>query len=105
MRYPHVIFCLFFSNIAYAVEYTGQNLRDPFTEVNSQSPDSGARPSSLVLGGILWSPKNPHAIVNGGLVSVGTKIGSALVVEISRESVKMKDGDREFLLERKGSKL
>jgi sRNA-binding protein len=38
------------------------------------------------------------AIINGQIAKVGTKIGNAEVLEISKDGVRMKEFDREFTL-------
>ena len=60
--------------------------RDPF----SAAPiDSYQDPQ---LQGILWDEKNPSAVINGRVVSVGSKIDGNLVVEIKQDRVTLNNG-------------
>ncbi len=55
-----------------------------FNETKSQSQDSG-------LSGIMWSPKNPIAIVNNKIVKVGDKTSLGNVIAIKKEIVIFED--------------
>lgn len=99
------IFCLFFSSVAAAVEYTSKDLRDPFSESVGDASAPGPSAAPLSLDGIIWSPKKPLALINGKLVGVGAMINGSEVVEIGRENVRISTNGQSFLLERKGKKI
>ncbi len=52
------------------------------------------------LSGIIWDEKNPIAIINNEIVSVGDRIGEALVTRIERTRVmiKLKDAEDELII-------
>ncbi len=52
--------------------------------------------SGLMLSGILWDYENPSAIIDGEIVNVGSRVGSAVVVGITRKSVSLNDGVNDF---------
>jgi hypothetical protein len=53
---------------------------------------AAAQPTrKLHLNGVAWSPRNPIAFIDGERVSPGDKIGKWTVVEISANSVRLKD--------------
>jgi len=52
----------------------------------------------LNLRGIIYSEKDPVAIINGEVVERGDSIGEYLVLEIERKKVILKKGDQEFIL-------
>ncbi|GEM_PF-5175109 len=87
---------------AYAVDYTGGNLNDPFfyegigkegDRLNSAAPQG-----SMVLQGVLWNAEPPTAIISGQIVTRGAKIGNAEVIQIHKEGVKMRANGNEFML-------
>jgi len=50
-------------------------------------------PSDIILNGIMYSAKNPVAVINDELITEGEKIGGVKVIEIRRDSVDVeKDG-------------
>jgi hypothetical protein len=59
--------------------------RNPFALVEYSS-------NVLVLEGILWDEKNPQAIINGNIISVGGRIDSYVVSEITQTSAVVDDG-------------
>lgn len=46
----------------------------------------------LVLEGVLWDEKNPQAIINGNIVSIGDRIDAYVVSEITQTSAVVDDG-------------
>lgn len=46
----------------------------------------------LILEGILWEEKNPQAIINGNIVSVGDRVDSYVVSEITQTSAVVDNG-------------
>jgi len=52
----------------------------------------------LNLSGIMWHKKNPQALINGAIVGIGGRVGKNTVVNITRESVILNDGARNFRL-------
>lgn len=105
MKIFFIIFCLFFSSPAAAVEYTGKDLRDPFNKSGGDVFVQGPSASPLSLDGIIWSPKKPLALINGKLVGVGAKFNGVEVMEIGRENVRINVNGQALVLERKGKKL
>jgi hypothetical protein len=72
-----------------------EELRDPFT--------FGPRTDQLesrktVLGGILWDPKTPLAIVGEQTVGVGDRIGDWLIMEIHPDGLVIQRGDERTTL-------
>ena len=52
------------------------------------APSSTPSPSSdVILNGIMYSAKNPVAVINDELITEGEKIGDVKVIEIRRDSV------------------
>lgn len=51
-----------------------------------------------VLSGIMYSPTNPQAVINGVLVSEGEAVGGFTLTKISPTSVKLNSGSNEFVL-------
>ncbi|MDP2923585.1 MAG: hypothetical protein Q8O30_07720 [Candidatus Omnitrophota bacterium] len=68
--------------------------RDPF--MRSQSISVEKELSGINLSGIIWDAKNPKAIINGKIISVGSKIKENTVVVIKPDGVVLTDGEREF---------
>lgn len=54
---------------------------------------------TLRLTGIVWDEKSPAAIINGVLVRKGDMIDGKEVKDITRNSVTVKEGDKEYKLE------
>ena len=99
---------IFFQGSSWAVEYTGQDARDPFSSpgiLSGSRPDSGGTAVSdspetlpLRLQGIIWVPKKPRAIINGRRVVEGAEINGAKVVEIRKKEVTILFNGREVIL-------
>ncbi len=53
---------------------------------------------SFVLSGIMFSPQNPVAYLNGRPVTVGQKVNSATVISIERRAVILELGGRRFTI-------
>ncbi|MEI8350174.1 MAG: hypothetical protein WCI77_08480 [Candidatus Omnitrophota bacterium] len=68
--------------------------RDPFTR--SQIANTAKEDSSINLSGIIWDTKNPKAVINGEILSVGEKVKGNLIVEIRPDKVILSDGERQF---------
>jgi hypothetical protein len=62
-------------------------------KISAEHPaPASASIEKLQLNGVAWSRHNPIAFVNGTRVSTGDKIGVWRVVEITANSVRLKDG-------------
>ena len=102
-------FGAFFCQAAEAVEYKGENLRDPFSSGDKPvaesaleiSPADFKRPE-LILNGIIWVPGKPRAILNGKHVLTEGMIEGAKVIEIRKNEVKMKFNGQEWTLKPEG---
>ena len=53
---------------------------------------------TLALSGIFWDEKKPTAIIDDEIVTVGSKIGDAVIVDIQKGSVRLNDGANDFEL-------
>ena len=53
---------------------------------------------TLALSGIFWDEKKPTAIIDDEIVTVGSRIGDAVVVDIQKGFVKLNDGANDFEL-------
>ena len=51
-----------------------------------------------VVSGIMYSPRNPQAIVNGMLVSEGSTVDSFVLIKILPDTVRVKHGEMEYNL-------
>lgn len=80
-----------------ALEYTGQEGRDPFVSRPTGVPSlsdpiqyntTPAQPP-FTLNGIIWVPEKPRALINGKRVTVGAEIDGAKVTAIGRKEVKI----------------
>ncbi|MDD3275072.1 MAG: hypothetical protein PHQ84_04355 [Candidatus Omnitrophica bacterium] len=81
------------------MEYNSGKMRDPFRtylikdepEVKPQETGLPVKPdfdiSKLQLQGVVWGVKNPQAIINGKVVSVGDLIEGAEIVSIDKKGV------------------
>lgn len=59
--------------------------------------EAPASPSGkLILNGIAWDQKNPRAVINNRIVTIGDKVGNSTVVEILRDHVVLNDGTANF---------
>ena len=63
------------------------------------SPSQQKSDISIKLTGIVWDEKSPAAIINGVLVRKGDMIDGKEVKDITRNSVTVKEGDKEYKLE------
>ena len=95
-----------FQNDAEAVEYTGQQFKDPFfykedLPENQTAENPSDATGAMVVEGLLWNTDTPQAIVNGRIVRSGDKIGEAEVMEISREGVKIRLNGNDCVLKKK----
>lgn len=88
-----------------AVEFEAGSARDPFASfIDREGDRRPVRPSvrkiykGYVLEGLVWNSSQPQAIINGTVVRVGDTIGSAKVLDISKNGVKLQDAEREFSL-------
>lgn len=52
----------------------------------------------LKLDGILWSEKNPLALINGVTAAPGDDLGDVLVVQVEPKRVKLRARDKDFFL-------
>jgi len=68
--------------------------RNPF--VPKGTP--GQADSKFVLEGIMWSEKNPKAMVNNIVVGIGDEIGGKKVIDIKKDRVTLSDGTEKFTL-------
>jgi hypothetical protein len=53
---------------------------------------------TLALSGIFWDKKKPTAIIDDEIVTVGSRIGDAVVVDIQKGFVRLNDGANDFEL-------
>ncbi|HTL71400.1 MAG TPA: hypothetical protein VL404_08935 [Candidatus Eisenbacteria bacterium] len=93
------VFLLATAPPAAAVEYTGSQARDPFSD-GSEGVDIKQEIMGLALSleGVVWNSENPQAIISGKIVSVGQKVNKAEVLEIKRDGVKMRYKNQTFVL-------
>jgi hypothetical protein len=89
------------------VSYTADNLRDPFsnpalTEISTDAGSSANTPEvnlpEMKVQGIFWGAKFPQAIINDKVVKVNDKIEGAQVTEITKDSVTVFFGNKQFVL-------
>jgi len=88
--------------------YTAENFRDPFANPIQPevSPDGGESniivpelpPPDMKIQGIFWGGKFPQAIINDKVVKINEKIDGAQVIEITKDSVKILFGNKQFVL-------
>lgn len=72
--------------------------RDPFS-MEAALSDGAISISDLKLEGILSRHgQNPHAIINGEVLEEGDKVGDATIVEISKDTVIVTDGEKNYSL-------
>ena len=64
----------------------------------SPSSSSKKRTSLPIVSGIMYSPRNPQAIVNGMLASEGSTIDGFVLTKILPDTVRVKRGDSEYEL-------
>ncbi|WP_372871527.1 MSHA biogenesis protein MshK [Shewanella sp.] len=68
----------------------GQGLKDP-TQPGNYSAPAAARGGSQ-LKSIITSPNGNYAVVGDKLLSIGDSIGSARIVAIGNDSIRLSDG-------------
>jgi hypothetical protein len=64
--------------------------------VSKETPHTPS--ATLTLNGIMWSEKNPKAMINGVVARKKDKIDSCTVVDIKRDRVFLNDGSKDFEL-------
>lgn len=72
-----------------------QGMNDPTrppTGYADADADAGAAASGLVLQSVMITPTRKTAIINGEVVTLGGKFGSAKLVKITESEVVLKDG-------------
>jgi hypothetical protein len=87
------------------VRYTAASLRDPFggqTDLTPKAEDPSAadrRVQSLLIQGMVASPKNPRAIINGKIYRVGSEpVPGVKITRIDKNGVYVQTGQKEVLL-------
>lgn len=89
------------------VEYTSQDLRDPFknpfemiemVEEPTEKPPIGYGLTHLQVQGMVWGSKMPQAIINNTVVKVGGVIEGAEILDIRREGVYVLYEGRQYIL-------
>ncbi len=58
----------------------------------------GAAGSAFVLEGIMWSEKNPKAMINSTIVEIGDEIGGNKIIDIKKDRVILSDGTEKITL-------
>ncbi len=89
------------------VGYTGGEGRDPFASLLEQKKIAGGADleetglRSVVVQGIIVSPSNPRAIVNGKIHKIGGAVMPGIkITRIEKEGVFVMLGEKEILLNR-----
>ena len=59
---------------------------------------------SFSLQGLVWDSRHSQAIVNGKIVEVGAELMGAQILEITKDGVRMRFKNQEFILRPKGRK-
>jgi hypothetical protein len=88
-----------------AVEYTSDDLRDPFQGVNTK-PDSSRRQAQaqtkelpkMVVQGIMWGGKFNQAIINSKVVRAGDTIEGAQIIAIEKNKIILIFDNRKYTL-------
>lgn len=92
-----------------AIVYEGASYRDPFTaspegkDKEKEAVRTQIGQMSFTLEGVLWKGTMPQAIVNGKIVTEGSRVGEAEVLEITQNGVKMRFKNQTFVLRPKGN--
>jgi hypothetical protein len=111
----NIIFCLGFLFIlpeitqARQINYTSQNLRDPFQnpfEMHLITKEQPERPVEsigydlphLSVQGIVWGTQMPQAIINNTIVKIGESIAEAEVLDIRKEGVYLLYQGKQYIL-------
>jgi len=67
---------------------------DPFIPPAQKGKMQGPGYSSFVLVGIVWDEKNPYAIINNNILSIGDVVNQRKIIRIDKEAVFLeKDGN------------
>lgn len=99
-----VILLLAKKNEAKEVEYTSQDLRDPFKSPLEMEKvlDKGVAPeaglSHLKVQGMVWSSKMPQAIINNTVVRIGEVINGAEILDIRKEGIYVLYQGRQYII-------
>jgi hypothetical protein len=86
------------------VEYTSQDLRDPFRSPFEMEKvlDKGVAPeaglSHLQVQGMVWSSKMPQAIINDTAVRIGEVIEGAEILDIRKEGIYVLYQGRQYII-------
>lgn len=86
------------------VEYTSQDLRDPFRSPFEMEKvlDKGVAPeaglSQLQVQGMVWSSKMPQAIINDTVVRIGEVIEGAEILDIRKEGIYVLYQGRQYII-------
>ncbi len=76
-----------------------EDLRDPFTFGPRGDVTQNATPTSPTgLTGILWDAKNPLAMIDGELLTVGQTVAGWQIVEIQSDRIVLQRGSRQETL-------
>lgn len=86
------------SDPATAVEYIGKAHRDPFGLTGGAERNAQRHVSDIRVQGIVWNTENPRAILNNKMVKIGSKVGTAEVLGIDKEGVRIQEAGQEFIL-------
>lgn len=78
--------------------YNSHGRKDPFAPpvINTRGKAGTEVLSGIRLEGIIWEQDNPLAIINSKVVTVGAKVGGALVVEIKKDEVVFEINGQQF---------
>lgn len=87
------------------VEYTSQNLRDPFInpfeiieEETGTAPAVEIDLSNFHVQGMVWNTNKPQAVINNNVVEKGDMIDGAEILEIRRDGVYVLFDGRQYIL-------
>lgn len=92
---------------ASAARYTGDDFRDPFSDLAQSEPlqtvvsEKPAAPLEFVFGGVIWVPGKPRVIINRRRLLEGGVIDGAKVVEIRRKEVTILLNGQEMILKKR----
>jgi hypothetical protein len=90
-----------------AIDYTADDLRDPFQSYLIKEPLPNAAPSekpvevispppTFTIQGVFWGASFPQAIINDKIVREGDVISDAKILSITRDNIKFLFANREF---------
>ena len=83
------------------LDYTAEQLRDPFVSLLPQEVSADSSPKalpSLRLQGLMYGSVRPRAIIEGKVVKEGDHVGEVEVVQILRDGVLLTYQNRRFFL-------